>query len=101
MTPAWCSALPGGVRIAFHVQPNARKTEVVGLHDDALKLKLAAQPVEGKANEALVKFLSERLDVPRSAVVLTHGQTGRKKLVEVKKVTLEQAVAALLPSPAP
>jgi uncharacterized protein (TIGR00251 family) len=97
VNPSWCSALPQGVRIAFHVQPNAKKTEVLGLHDDALKLKLAAQPIDGKANEALVKYLSERLAVPRSAVLLTHGQSGRKKLVEVRGVTVEQAVLALLP----
>lgn len=96
MNHSWCSALPGGVRIAVHVQPNARKTEVLGLHGDALKLRLAAQPIEGKANEALVKFLSEAFKVPRSAVTLTHGQSGRRKLLEVAGVSVEQAVAALL-----
>jgi uncharacterized protein (TIGR00251 family) len=93
----WCSALPGGVRIAFHIQPSAKKTEVVGLHDDALKLRLAAQPVDGKANDALVKFLAGELGVPKSAVTITHGHSGRKKLLEVKGVNEEQAVAALLP----
>jgi uncharacterized protein (TIGR00251 family) len=100
MSQPWCSAFPGGVRLAFHVQPNARKTEAVGLHDDALKLKLAAPPVDGKANEALVKFLSESLGVPRSAVTLTHGHTARRKLFEVRGVSQEQAVAALLPAQA-
>jgi uncharacterized protein (TIGR00251 family) len=87
------------VRVAVHVQPNAKKTEVLGLHDGALKIRLAAPPVDGKANEALVKFLAERLDVPKSAVTLTHGQSGRKKLFEVRGRTEEQAVAALLPVP--
>jgi len=89
MSRAWCSALPGGVRLAVQIQPNAKKTEVVGVLDDALKIKLAAQPIEGKANEALVKWLAGALGVSRSAVTLTHGQTNKKKLLEVTGVTLE------------
>ncbi|MCE3263132.1 MAG: hypothetical protein K0R43_2211 [Pseudoduganella sp.] len=96
MSHAWCSALPGGVRLAVQIQPNARKTEVVGVLDAALKIKLAAQPIEGKANEALVKWLAGALGVPRSAVTLTHGQTNKKKLLEVAGVTLED-VARLAP----
>ena len=90
MSRAWCSVLPGGVRLAVQIQPNAKKTEVVGVLDDALKIKLAAQPIEGKANEALVKWLAASLGVSRSAVTLTHGQTNKKKLLEVSGVTLEE-----------
>ena len=88
MSRAWCSALPGGVRLAVQITPNAKKTEVVGVLDDALKLKLQAQPLEGKANEALVKYLAKTLGVPRSAVAITHGQTSRKKLIEIVSATL-------------
>ena len=90
MSRAWCSPLPGGVRLAVQIQPNAKKTEVVGVLDDALKIKLAAQPIEGKANEALVKWLAGALGVSRSAVTLTHGQTNKKKLLEVAGVTVEE-----------
>lgn len=90
MSRSWCSAVPGGVRLAVQIQPNAKKTEVVGVLDEALKIKLAAQPIEGKANEALVKWLAGALEVPRSAVTLTHGQTNKKKLLVVQGVTLEQ-----------
>jgi len=89
MSRTWCSPLPGGVRLAVQIQANAKKTEVVGVLDDALKIKLAAQPVEGKANEALVKWLAGALGVSRSAVTLTHGQTNKKKLLEVAGVTVE------------
>ena len=89
MSRGWCSPLPGGVRLAVQIQANAKKTEVVGVLDDALKIKLAAQPIEGKANEALVKWLAGALGVSRSAVTLTHGQTNKKKLLEVSGVTLE------------
>jgi uncharacterized protein (TIGR00251 family) len=85
---AWCSALPGGVRLVLQITPNAKKTEVVGVLDDALKLKLQAQPIEGKANEALVKYLAKTLGVPRSAVAITHGKTGKKKLIEIVSATL-------------
>jgi len=95
MSRSWCSALPGGVRLAVQIQANAKKTEVVGVLDDALKIKLAAQPVEGKANEALVKWLAATLGVSRSSVMLTHGQTNKKKLLEVAGVRLEDAVRLL------
>lgn len=96
MTRSWVSAIAGGVRIALQVQPGAKKTEVVGLHADALKLKLQAPPIEGRANEALVRYLADVLDVPKSAVTLTHGQTSRKKLFEVKgdRLTPDSVAAA-------
>jgi uncharacterized protein (TIGR00251 family) len=84
------------VRIAVQITPNAKKTEVVGVHDDALKLKLQAQPIEGRANEALVKFLSSQLSVPKSAVVITHGHTNKRKLVEVKGALTPEEVQRVL-----
>ena len=100
MTRSWCSALPGAVRLAVQITPNARKTEVIGVLDNALKLKLQAQPIEGKANEALVAFLAKALGVPRSAVSITHGLTSKKKLIEVVSATLtpEQVATRLLKS---
>lgn len=97
MSRAWCSALPGGVRLSVQITANAKKTEAIGVLDDALKLKLQAQPIEGKANEALVKFLAKALGVPRSAVTITHGQTNKRKLIEVVSATLTpEAVERLL-----
>jgi uncharacterized protein (TIGR00251 family) len=88
MSLGWCSALPAGVRLAVQITPNAKKTEVIGVLDDALKLKLQAQPIEGKANEALIKYLAAALSVPRSAVTITHGLTNKRKLIEVKSAVL-------------
>lgn len=79
----WLHARAGQITLTLHVQPGAKKTEVVGLHGDALKIRLAAPPVEGKANAALIGFIAERLDVPRSAVRLQRGQTSRHKVLEV------------------
>jgi len=98
MAHAWCSALPGGLRLAVQITPNAKKTEVIGVLDDALKLKLHAQPIEGKANVALIRFLADALAVPRSAVTITHGLTSKRKLVEVRAagLTAELTARALL-----
>jgi uncharacterized protein (TIGR00251 family) len=99
MSRTWCSALPGGVRLAVQITPNAKKTEVIGVLDDALKLRLQAQPIEGKANEALVKFLAAALSVPKSAVTITHGQTNKRKLVEIMSavLTVEEVGQRLAP----
>lgn len=100
MNRSWCSALPGGVRLAVQITPNAKKNEVVGGLDDALKLRLQAQPIEGKANEALVRWLAKSLGVARSAVVITHGLTNKRKLIEVSSANLmPDDVARLLAAP--
>jgi uncharacterized protein (TIGR00251 family) len=64
---------------------------LAGPHGDALKVRLTAPPVDGAANDALVRFLAERLGVPRSAVSLVSGTGGRLKVVEVAGVALESA----------
>lgn len=73
----------GIATLTLHIQPGAKKTEVAGIHGDALKLRLAAPPVDGKANAALLAFLAERLGLPKAAVTLKSGQTSRRKIVEV------------------
>ncbi len=77
----------GGVRFAVRVQPRSSRSEVSGLHGEALKVRLTAAPVDGAANEALVALLAEVLDVPRRAIRIVSGATSRTKLVEVDGVT--------------
>lgn len=84
MSRAWCCAISGGVRLALQIQPNAKRSGVAGCYGDLLKIRLHAQPVEGKANEALIAYLSEALDVPKSAVSITHGHAAKRKIVEIK-----------------
>ena len=76
-------AADGRITLTLHIQPGAKKTEFAGLHGDALKIRLAAPPVDGKANEALIKFVAETLKLPKSAVTLKSGQTSRRKVLEV------------------
>lgn len=83
----------GCVTLTLHIQPGAKKTEVAGLHGEALKIRLAAPPVDGKANEALLRFVADRLDLPRSAVLLKSGQTSRHKVLEIHGST-EARIAA-------
>ena len=85
----------GAVELAVHVQPRASRSKIVGEHGDRLKIAIAAPPVDGAANEALVEFLSEVFDVRRAAVTLIDGATGRQKRFRVEGVTLEQARAAV------
>jgi uncharacterized protein (TIGR00251 family) len=77
----------GRITLTLHIQPGAKKTECVGLHGDALKIRLAAPPVDGKANAALIDFVAARLDLPKSAVTLKSGQTSRRKVLEIIGVT--------------
>jgi len=83
--------VPGGVTFAVHVTPRAHKSEIVGVQGEALKVKLAAPPVEGAANAALCAFLADQLGVRKSAVTLVAGQTSRHKVVRVQGVTSNQA----------
>lgn len=69
--------------LVLHVQPGAKRTEVSGLHGEALKIRLAAPPIEGRANEALLRFIAERFDVPQREVELLRGGQSRHKMVKV------------------
>lgn len=84
-----------GIRLAVHVQPRASRTEVAGIHGEALKVRLAAPPVDGAANEALVDFLSERFAVPRRAITIISGAQSRAKVVEIAGITAAHARRSL------
>ena len=79
----WLRTGNGRITLTLHIQPGAKKTEVAGLYGDALKIRLAAPPVDGKANAALLGFIAERLHLAKSAVTLKSGQTSRRKVLEV------------------
>ncbi|HEX9565329.1 MAG TPA: DUF167 domain-containing protein [Gemmatimonadaceae bacterium] len=76
----------GAVRFDVRVQPRAARNEIAGEHGGALRVRLQAAPVEGAANEALVKFLAETLDVPRRHVRIVSGAGSRNKIVEIDEV---------------
>jgi uncharacterized protein len=84
------------IALTLHVQPGAKRTEIGGLHGQALKIRLAAPPVEGRANEALLKFIAGLFDVPLRQVALQKGGKSRHKvvMVECSSVNPDSIIAA-------
>ncbi len=87
MSAAWRREESSGgktaVVLTLHVQPGAKRTEVAGLHGDAVKVRLAAPPVDGKANAELMRYLADTFGVPLRNVTLVRGETSRQKIVRV------------------
>ena len=81
--PAWLRHGQNTTTLILHIQPGAKTTEIVGPYGDALKIRLAAPPVDGKANAALITYIAERLGVTKSCIELKSGQTSRRKVLEL------------------
>jgi hypothetical protein len=86
----------GGVTFAVRVVPRASRNEIVGVHGDALKVRLTAPPVEGKANEALIALLAQRLGVRKSQVEIVAGATSRRKMIRVIGLSAQEVEEFLL-----
>ena len=84
------------VQIRVHAQPGAKKTEVVGLHGDAIKIRIQAPPLEGRANEELARFLAETIGLSRSQVNLLRGDKSRAKVFEVSGASIDLVRKLLL-----
>ncbi|MCF7848965.1 MAG: DUF167 family protein [Kiritimatiellales bacterium] len=80
----WFEEKDGDIVINLRIIPRAAKNAVQGLHGDALKIRLQAPPVEGKANQALVKFLSKHWKIPRADIEILSGETGRNKRIRIR-----------------
>jgi uncharacterized protein (TIGR00251 family) len=78
------------VAFAVKVHPRAKKDAITGELGDALKLSLTSPPVEGRANEACIKFFAKLLKVPRSSVTIASGQTSRQKVIRVSGLSAEE-----------
>jgi len=86
-----------GVTIAVRAQPGAKRTKVVGVHGNELKIAVQAPPVEGRANEALIAFLAETLSVTKNKITLLTGELSRSKVFLVHDVITEKVNKMLLP----
>jgi len=82
--------------LKLRIVPNARRSEVVGAHGDAIKVKVQAPPVDGKANEALCEFLAEQLQIPARSIEIVGGEKSRDKVVAVADMDLAMARQRLL-----
>lgn len=87
-------ASDGAVTLTLHAQPGAKRTEFAGLHGEALKLRLAAPPIDGKANAALITYLAKYLGVPKVAVSILSGESSRHKILWLQGVS-EAALSRL------
>ncbi|HWF62231.1 MAG TPA: DUF167 domain-containing protein [Nitrospira sp.] len=86
-----------GALLAVHVQPGSSRTECVGIHGDAIKIRLAARPIDGAANDELIRFIADRCAVPRAHVQICAGSEARRKRLCVKEVSAQVLLARLLP----
>jgi uncharacterized protein (TIGR00251 family) len=84
-----------GAILTVHIQPNAATTECMGIHGDAIKIRVAAPPVDGAANDELIRFLARRLSIPSTSVLIHSGAGGRHKRVLVKGATAQLVTARL------
>ena len=89
------STTPTGIVINVRVIPRAAKSEIAGVRDDAILVRLNAPPVEGAANAALIEVIAKALDVPKRAVTIVSGDRSRQKRVRVDGVTAAHAASRL------
>jgi len=87
-----------GVTFAVHVLPRSSKCELAGVHGDALKIRITAPPVEGRANEECLRFLASLYHVKRSQVLIKAGHQSRNKLVFIEGLTPDD-IRGVLPKP--
>jgi len=85
--------------VGIHVVPRAKFTEVAGMYGDVVRVRIAAPPVDGAANDELVRFLAKRLGVTRRAVTIARGAASRSKHVTIEGITTETALHRLLEAP--
>jgi len=85
MVTGWYRRDGDVLALTLHVQPGAKRSEIAGLHGEALKIRLAAPAVEGQANEALLKFIAALFDVPLRQVELQRGGKSRHKVILIQR----------------
>jgi uncharacterized protein (TIGR00251 family) len=90
-----------GTIVEIYVQPRASRSELAGMHEGRLKVRLTAPPVEGEANRECVRFLAKLLDIPRSSVSVLQGLKSRSKTLLIRGLTPEDVIRKLEQSPFP
>jgi hypothetical protein len=97
---SWCGALElkekdGGVTIKVRVQPRASRTEIIGEQAGAIKMRVAAPPVDGKANEECRRYLAKLLKVGATSVEIIAGDSSRDKVIRVSNISAQRVLEAL------
>lgn len=88
---------PDGCTLPVRVHPGAKRNAITGTHDGAVKISLTTPPTDGRANEALIAFLAERLNIPRSRIALVSGQTSRSKVLRITGLNATEVESRLGP----
>ncbi len=83
----WIKELSEDLLISINVQPRSSKTEIIGIQDHALKIKLTSPPVEGAANSLLIKFISKELGIAKSRIKLKSGEKSRQKKIIIEEMS--------------
>jgi len=94
-TPFQIMETANGLEVRLHAQPRARRTELAGTHNGALKIKISAQPVDDAANRAIVDFFAALLDVPKSRIRIAAGLKSRNKTLLIEGVSADHFISAL------
>ena len=93
----WLHELGRDLRLEVYITPGSARDRIMGLHDGRLKIQISAPPVDGQANKALVRFISELLGVPRAQVEMVGGAKGRKKTLRILSYPFNGALLRLSP----
>ncbi len=93
--PVWLSEKDQEIILRLHAQPGAKRTSVVGLYGDKLKIAVATPPVDGKANQAIIAFLAKTLGLSKSKLTLISGETSREKRIRIQGITADECVTKL------
>jgi len=95
MCHSWIRELSEGLLISINVQPRSSKTEIIGMHENSLKIKLTSPPVEGAANSLLIRFIAKELGISKSRIDLKSGEKSRKKKLIIKGCSKEEVIQKL------
>ena len=93
--PVWLSEKDQEIILRLHAQPGAKRTSVVGLYGDKLKIAVATPPVDGKANQAIIAFLAKTLGLSKSKLTIISGETSREKRIRIQGITADECVTKL------
>ena len=91
----WIRETEKGIVLPVRAVPRAGKNEIQGVHGDALKIRLQAPPVDGKANETLIRFLSDLLKIPRAQITIIAGESGRNKNILITGLSKAELINKL------
>ena len=85
----WLGENNQGITIDLHVIPNAKKSEIVGIHNDKLKIKISSPPVDGNANKEIIKFFSKKLKISKSNIDIVSGEKSRDKSLLIRNIKID------------